>query len=186
MEYVEGATLKQVLASAERLPLQKAAKYFYQILRGMEYAHEKRIIHRDLKPSNIMVTKEDRVKIMDFGLAKIVDEATLTDPGRVSGTLIYMSPEQIRGEKVDLRSDVYSLGVIFYELLTNWPPFFSGDIGYQHLNAPVRSPRERFSDVPAAFENIAMKALTKDPAARYGSVAEILADLLKVVKITKT
>ncbi len=186
MEYVEGVTLKQVLASAERLPLQKAAKYFYQILRGMEYAHEKRIIHRDLKPSNIMVTKEDRVKIMDFGLAKIVDEATLTDPGRVSGTLIYMSPEQIRGEKVDLRSDVYSLGVIFYELLTNWPPFFSGDIGYQHLNTPVRSPRERFSDVPAAFENIAMKALTKDPAARYGSVAEILADLLKVVKITKT
>lgn len=186
MEYVEGFTLKQVLASAERLALQKAAKYFYQILRGMEYAHEKRVIHRDLKPSNIMVTKEDRVKIMDFGLAKIVDEATLTDPGRVSGTLIYMSPEQIRGEKVDLRSDVYSLGVIFYELLTNWPPFFSGDIGYQHLNAPVRPPRERFSDVPAAFERIAMKALSKDPASRYGSVAEILADLLKVVKITKT
>ena len=186
MEYVEGTTLKQVLAGAERLPLQKAAKYFYQILRGMEYAHEKRVIHRDLKPSNIMITKEDRVKIMDFGLAKIVDEATLTDPGRVSGTLIYMSPEQIRGEKVDLRSDVYSLGVIFYELLTNWPTFFSGDIGYQHLNTPERPPRDRFSDVPAAFENIAMKALSKDPATRYGSVAEILADLLKIVKITKT
>src|SRR5579863_344396 len=185
MEYVEGEPLKAVPS------LDRVMPYALQIADGVAAAHSKGIVHRDLKPGNISVTPDGRVKILDFGLATLQavapTDATLTrgltDPGTVVGTVGYMSPEQARGETVDARSDLWSMGVIFYELLTGVRPFegttqaviFEGILSKTPVPPSTRNPK-----ISAEWERIVARLLEKDRATRYQSAQDLLADLRRV------
>jgi tetratricopeptide (TPR) repeat protein/predicted Ser/Thr protein kinase len=181
MEYVEGKTLKQIIEK-ETLPIKKALDIGIQICEGLAMAHEKGIVHRDIKSDNIMLTPRGQVKIMDFGLAKLKGATKLTKTRSTLGTLAYMSPEQAQGEEVDSRSDIFSFGVVLYELLTKNLPF-----GGEHQAAIVYSiineepqPVARFNNqVSAELERIVFKALSKDREERYQHADEVLADLRK-------
>ncbi|MCJ7459357.1 MAG: FlgO family outer membrane protein [candidate division Zixibacteria bacterium] len=179
MEYCEGRTLKQVIEK-ETLPIKKVLDIGIQICEGLVMAHEKGIVHRDIKSDNIMLTPRGQVKIMDFGLAKLKGATKLTKTRSTLGTLAYMSPEQAQGEEVDSRSDIFSFGVVLYELLTKNLPF-----GGEHQAAVIYSiineepqPIARFNNqVSAKLEDIVSKALAKDREDRYQHADELLADL---------
>ncbi len=179
MEYVEGQTLKQVL-DLEPLPVKRVLEIAIQACDGLVAAGEKGIVHRDIKSDNMMITPKGQVKIMDFGLAKIKGSAKLTKAGSTLGTAAYMSPEQARGEEVDHRSDIFSFGVVLYELFTGRLPF-RGDhhaaLVYSLMNEDPL-PLARFNDkVTPEMERIVLKALSKDREERYQHVDELLADL---------
>jgi tetratricopeptide (TPR) repeat protein len=169
MEYVEGVTLRKLQSMVDRLALAKALKIIYQCCQGLDYAHRKGIIHRDIKPGNIMITKQNVVKIMDFGLAKSPGEETLTDAGSISGTIMYMSPEQIQGAKLGRTTDIYSLGLVLYELIAGKHPFPEGDAGYHHVHTAPAPPIELRPEIPASLNSIIMKCLEKDPSKRFES-----------------
>jgi serine/threonine protein kinase/Flp pilus assembly protein TadD len=179
MEYCEGKTLKQIIEQ-ETLPLRKVLDIGIQICEGLTIAHEKGIVHRDIKSANIMLTPRGQVKIMDFGLAKLKGAAKLTETRSTLGTAAYMSPEQAQGEEVDQRSDIFSFGVVLYELLTGRLPFEG-----EHLAAIIYSiiseepqPVARFNNqVSAKLEDIVFKALAKDKDERYQHIDDLLADL---------
>jgi serine/threonine-protein kinase len=178
MEFIEGKTLEEMVDAP--LPIEKAINYATQISAGLHVAHEKGVIHRDIKSANIMVTPSDQIKIMDFGLAKISNRTKVTIQGSTLGTAGYMSPEQAGGETVDNRSDIWSLGVILYEMISGQMPF-KGDyeqaVVFSILNEdpePLTSVR---TNVPLELERIATKLLQKDPALRYQNVVEVPADL---------
>jgi tetratricopeptide (TPR) repeat protein/predicted Ser/Thr protein kinase len=179
MEYCEGKTLKQIIEK-ETLPIKKVLDIGIQICEGLTAAHKKEIVHRDIKSDNIMVTKEGQVKIMDFGLAKLKGATKLTKTRSTLGTLAYMSPEQAQGEEVDSRSDIFSFGVVLYELLTKNLPF-----GGEHQSAIVYSiineepqPVARFNNqVSTKLGDIVFKALAKDKEERYQHIDDLLADL---------
>jgi len=181
MEYVEGQSLK---AKIERGPLeeQEALDMAIQIAEGLDEAHKKGIIHRDIKSANVMVTEKDRVKIMDFGLAKVTGRTLLTREGTTLGTVAYMSPEQARGEEVDHRSDIWSLGVVLYEMLSGELPF-KGDreasILYSVVHEEPRPLKDINRDLPPELQQIIGRALKKNLESRYGSAAEMLNDLKK-------
>ncbi|MGC2424064.1 MAG: protein kinase [Nitrospirota bacterium] len=169
MEYVEGVTLRKLQSMVDRLAVAKALKVIYQCCQGLDFAHRKGIIHRDVKPSNIMISKQNVVKIMDFGLAKISGEETLTDVGSISGTIMYMSPEQVQGAKLGPTTDIYSLGLVLYELVAGKHPFKDGDVAYHHVHtAPVPAAELR-PEIPARLNDIIMKCLEKDPSKRFES-----------------
>ena len=175
MEYVDGLSLKRYLehhqsSLSERLSIMRA------ICKGVAYAHHRNVIHRDLKPSNVMLLKDRTVKIMDFGLAKLLTD-TMTEKTSVKGTPLYMSPEQIIGEKVDKLSDIYALGCTFYRVLTGRPPFSKGDIYYQHLHANPTPLRVINPKIPAGLEKIVLTCLAKRKVRRFQSVDEILVAL---------
>ncbi len=183
MEYVDGKSLKDLLDSREQVPLDQILRFGLQICDGLSAAHEHGIVHRDIKPANILLTSKGQVKVTDFGLATWRGAIQLTKEGTTVGTAAYMSPEQIQGKKVDTRSDLFSLGVMLYELIANRRPF-EGDhdaaISYAILN-DVPEPLARFkSALPVALEQAISRALEKDPSTRFQTATDMLAELKRI------
>ncbi len=176
MEFVEGHSLKEIVDQRGAIPFIDFLPLALQICEGVAFAHSRKVIHRDIKPANIMVTSDGTVKIMDFGLAKLITQA-MEDKTTVKGTPSYMAPEQILGEKVDHQSDIYSLGCTFFRVLTGRLPFTTGDIYYHHLHTPPPAPRSVKPDLPAELDRILLKSLEKDKARRYTQVTELAKDL---------
>lgn len=180
MEYVEGHSLKDVIAQRAPLPVLEAIDIALQICDALEHAHENGVIHRDIKPHNILITKHGRVKVTDFGIAQAVNESTMTYSGTLIGSVHYLAPEQARGEPTGITADIYSLGVVLYEMVTGQLPF-NGEtplaVALKHLQEDPRTPRELNPQVPPALERMILRALAKDPARRYPDVASLRADL---------
>jgi serine/threonine protein kinase len=181
MEYVEGQSLRNKI---ERGPIEieEVVDIIIQVVEGLEEAHRKEIVHRDIKSANIMITEKGQAKIMDFGLAKVKGGTLLTREGTTLGTVAYMSPEQARGEEVDHRTDILSLGIVLYEMLSSQLPFM-GDREASILYSVVHEEAKPVSawnpDIPSELQQIVNRALKKNPEARYTSASEILKDLLK-------
>jgi serine/threonine protein kinase/tetratricopeptide (TPR) repeat protein/TolB-like protein len=180
MDYVEGRDLKSVLVERGKLPSEEAVPIIQQVCRGLEAAHAESVVHRDLKPQNIMVDADGRVWVMDFGLARSMETAGLTRTGALMGTPDYMSPEQARGEKVDARSDLFSLGIIFYEMLTGQLPFQADTLMATLLKRAQQKavpPATIEPAIPPHINRVVVKCLEADVAKRYQAAGEILADL---------
>ncbi len=182
MEYVDGSSLKEVLNNKHRLTCDLALAVTHQVCQGLEHAHAKGIIHRDIKPGNLMLTRYGRVKITDFGLAKLTQEGAShhTVAESLLGTPLYMSPEQAYGESVDMRSDLFSLGTVLYEMLTGEQPFLSDScvaIINNIINNKIKPPSWFDADLPEEIDNMALTALEKNRAARYQSAAELRRDI---------
>jgi beta-lactam-binding protein with PASTA domain len=179
MEYVEGRTLKELIRSRGPCPVPVAIAYTRQILAGLRYAHRNGVIHRDIKPHNVIVDAEGVVKVTDFGIAR-AGASQMTEEGAIIGTAQYLSPEQARGAPVDQTSDLYSTGIVLFELLTGAVPF-SGDtpveIAMKHLSEVPDPPSELRAEVPDDLDNVVLRALSKEPAERYQSAAAMDADL---------
>jgi len=180
MEYIEGETIEQMIRRRGLIPSEEAIPIFRQALLGIGYAHRMGIVHRDIKPSNIMVNKQGIVKVMDFGIAKVLGGRGMTRTGTQMGTAFYMSPEQVLNRGVDIRSDIYSLGVTLYEMLTANVPF-SGDSDYQimsdHVNTPPPLLTKFYPYIPAGVQNAVLKAIEKSQDARFQTVEEFGAAL---------
>ncbi|PYT20967.1 MAG: hypothetical protein DMG57_40310 [Acidobacteria bacterium] len=180
MDYIEGRDLKTVLEHRTKLPPEEAVPIFQQICRGLEAAHTEGVVHRDLKPQNIMVDDQARVWVMDFGLARSLELSGMTRTGALLGTPDYMSPEQARSQKVDARSDLFSLGVIFYETLTGQLPYLADTVMAAMLKrcqeAPI-PPVQLDPSIPRHLNDMVMKCLAIHPDERYPTVGEVLADL---------
>jgi serine/threonine protein kinase len=178
LEYVDGPSLSRLLAKGP-LPPQRAREIALQVAGALSYSHAHNIVHRDIKPSNILLTKEGQVKVTDFGIARILDATLGTLTGKVFGTARYASPEQVKGLKVDHRSDLYSLGVVLYEMLTGRPPFLGTDdeVMQQHIRAEPVPPSQLNEEVPALLETITLRCLEKDRDSRYQGAEELAANL---------
>src|SRR5438046_6185199 len=184
MEYLDGRTLKELLVRNGPTPVPIAIDYVRQILNALAFAHRNGIVHRDIKPHNIVVGGDGRLKVTDFGIARS-GASQMTEAGSIVGTAQYLSPEQARGAPVDPRSDLYSLGVVVYEMLTGKGPF-TGDtpveIAMKHLSQVPKPPSEWREEVPHDLDAVVMRALAKDPEQRYGSAEEMDADLARVAR----
>ena len=186
MEYVDGMTLRQLLASGRRLLPERALEIAAGILSALDYAHRHGIVHRDIKPANVMLTRTGDVKVMDFGIARAINDAgsTMTSASAVMGTAQYLSPEQARGEIVDARSDLYSTGVVLFELLTGRPPF-TGDsavaIAYQHVSEMPAAPSQIDPGVTPEVDAVVLRALAKRADDRYQSAADFRADVERAI-----
>ena len=180
MELVEGITLKKYIEKKARLSVKEAVSIAIQVSMGIEAAHNNHIIHRDIKPQNIIISKEGKVKVTDFGIAKAATSNTITS--NVMGSVHYTSPEQARGGYSDEKSDIYSLGITMFEMLTGRVPF-NGEttvaIAIKHIQEPLPSPREYVPEIPVSVEQIVFKCCQKSPDRRYQSMAELVADLKK-------
>lgn len=178
MELVEGITLKQYIEKKARLSVKEAVSIAIQVSMGIEAAHKNHIIHRDIKPQNIIISKEGKVKVTDFGIAKAATSNTITS--NVMGSVHYTSPEQARGGYSDEKSDIYSLGITMFEMLTGRVPF-NGEttvaIAIKHIQEPLPSPREYISEIPVSVEQIVFKCCQKSPDRRYQSMGNLIADL---------
>ncbi|MBH0116933.1 Stk1 family PASTA domain-containing Ser/Thr kinase [Salinibacterium sp. NG253] len=181
MEYVDGRLLKDIVAEGPIAP-DESARIVSQVLTALEYSHRAGVVHRDIKPGNIMVTKSGQVKVMDFGIARAVSDsaATIAESSAIVGTAQYFSPEQARGEGVDARSDLYSTGVVLFELLTGQPPFTGANpvaVAYQHVNSEPVPPSTMVAAVSPALDAVVLRSLSKDRFDRYQSAAEFRTDL---------
>jgi serine/threonine-protein kinase len=176
MEFVEGQDLKQIITESGALPLGPLLLVFGQMCQALAYAHEQSIVHRDIKPSNVLWTKAKQAKITDFGLARALNQGanTLTTTG---GTPYYMSPEQTLGNTLDHRTDLYSLGVMMFELATGTLPFTEGDIGYHHVHTPPPDPRAKNSRLPAPLAEVILKMLAKKPDDRFVDAGAVFEQL---------
>jgi serine/threonine protein kinase len=184
MEYVDGVTLRDIVHTEGPMPAKRAIEVIADACQALNFSHQHGTIHRDVKPANIMISKAGAVKVMDFGIAKaLADASSVTQTAAVIGTAQYLSPEQARGEKVDARSDVYSLGCVLYEMLTGEPPF-TGDspvsVAYQHVREDPIPPSQRHDDISPELDAVVLKALAKNPDNRYQSAGEMRADLVRV------
>ncbi len=183
MEFVKGQTLRDVIKANGPLSQRDAEQVMLGVLNALEYSHHMGIVHRDIKPGNIMISEQGVVKVMDFGIARALDDsaATMTQSQGVVGTAQYLSPEQARGETVDMRSDLYSAGCVLYEMLTGRPPF-TGDsavaIAYQHVSEVATPPSTLVPGLPRMWDSICTKAMAKDRQNRYATAAEFKNDIL--------
>ncbi|MFN8034733.1 MAG: Stk1 family PASTA domain-containing Ser/Thr kinase [Acidimicrobiia bacterium] len=182
MEYVEGRSLRDVLRSEGLLPARQAAEIGAEIAAALAFAHHAGVVHRDVKPGNVLITPTGEVKVTDFGIARAGTSESLTQTGAVMGTATYFSPEQAQGLAVDGRSDVYSLGVVLYEMVCGVPPFTGESpvsVAYKHVRETAVPPSQRVPDLPHEFEQIVLNSLEKDPAERYASADDLRDDLLR-------
>src|SRR5262245_16387725 len=177
MQYVDGRTWERMILEAKRLDWAASCRIAIHVLRALEYAHGRGVIHRDMKPSNVLVRSHDAVAtVMDFGIAKMTTSTRLTATGQTMGTVRYMSPEQVRGHEVDLRTDIYSLGATLYESLTGDTPFGGNthfEIMTKHLSEAPRRPSKLGATLPPAVEDAVMRSLAKRPEDRFGSAREM-------------
>lgn len=185
MEYVDGVTLRDIVHNDGPMPPRRALEVIADACQALNFSHQNGIIHRDVKPANIMISKAGAVKVMDFGIARaIADSGTsVTQTSAVIGTAQYLSPEQARGETVDARSDVYSLGCVLYEMLTGEPPFVGDSpvaVAYQHVREDPTPPSQKNPALPPELDAVVLKALAKNPDNRYQTAAEMRADLVRV------
>ena len=181
MEYIEGKTLKQLLKKRESLTLTEVIDIMTQLTDGISHAHESYIIHRDIKPQNIMIEDDGRIKITDFGIAMALNATQLTQTNSVMGSVHYLPPEQASGKSATVKSDIYAMGIMMYELLTGTVPF-RGDnaveIALKHMKDKIPSVRKQDPSIPQSVENIILKATAKNPRNRYDSAKEMHEDLL--------
>ncbi len=182
MELVQGITLKNYIDMKGKLEIREALNISIQVASGLSAAHANRIIHRDIKPQNIIMSRDGKVKVTDFGIAKAADSTTITTS--VAGSVHYISPEQARGGYSDVKSDIYSLGITMYEMLTGQVPF-DGEtnvaVAMKHIQNPIVSPRALEPSIPRSFERIILKCTQKKPEFRYASARELIADLRRVL-----
>jgi len=180
MEYIKGQTLKELIKSKGALGIELATNISLQIASALEHAHANHIVHRDIKSHNIMIKDDYTVKVTDFGIARAVSSTTITNTGNIIGSVHYFSPEQARGGYTDEKSDIYSLGVVMYEMVTGRIPF-EGEtpisVALKHIQEEPKKPRNINSKIPKSLEDIILKAMEKDVNKRYSSVTEIIADL---------
>ena len=192
MEYVKGRTLAEHLRREQRLTPRGAANIVSKIANALAYAHRNNVVHRDIKPANILIGENGDVKVADFGIARALDahhDAGLTQDGAVMGTATYFSPEQAKGEGLDLRSDLYSLGVVLYELLVGKPPFTGENAlatAYMQVNETPQSIRSQVPTTPAEIEVVVSKCIAKDPSMRYSSAEELRDDLVRFMNGQQT
>ena len=185
MEYVDGDPLRDIVRSEGPLAPRRAMEVISDVCAALDFSHRNGIVHRDVKPANVMINRAGAVKVMDFGIARAISDASspMTQTAAVIGTAQYLSPEQARGEAVDARSDVYAAGCVLFELLTGEPPF-TGDtpvaVAYQHVREDPRRPSEVNPSVPPELDAVVLKALSKNPLNRYQSAAEMRSDLVRV------
>ncbi|MET0729743.1 MAG: protein kinase, partial [Solirubrobacterales bacterium] len=185
-EYCDGETLKQRIDRMGRLPLDEAAAYAIEVGRGLQAAHARRLVHRDVKPQNVLIDSEGRAKVTDFGIARELEQDGLTKTGRVLGTTDYVSPEQAMGQPVDDRSDIYSLGVLLYEMLTGDVPFKAETVvgvAMKHVNEQMPDVQRKRPEVSSALAAVIERATEKKPEKRYPEMAAMLADLENALEV---
>ncbi len=185
MEYIEGVILKEYIAKKGSLPWREAASIAAQICEGLAAAHKANVVHRDIKPQNIIMTPEGILKVTDFGIARASSQATTTMGGHAIGTVHYISPEQARGGYTDQRTDIYSLGVVLYEMLTGKMPFVGESpvaVAIKHIQEKPVPLRQINPEIPAAIEAVTLKAMEKEQSARYASAEEFLEDLNQAMR----
>jgi len=185
-EYVEGETLKQRINRVGALDTQEALAYAIEIARGLTVAHARKMVHRDIKPQNVLIDSEGRAKLTDFGISRQLEQDGMTATGRVLGTTDYVAPEQAMGHPVDQRSDVYSLGVVLYEMLTGQVPFQADSqvgVAMKHVNEELPDVQQRRPELSAAAALVVERATAKDPAQRYQQVGELIDDLATALEV---
>jgi serine/threonine-protein kinase len=173
MEYVDGTTLKEIVRRRGVISPNGVLHVLIQMCEALAFAHDQKVVHRDVKTANTMWTRDKKAKIMDFGLAKVIEEVR-NHTTLVSGTPYYMSPEQTLGKNVDHRTDIYSLGVTIFELATGSLPFHEGNVPYHHVHTPPPDPREVNPELPALLAGVITSCMKKNPDERYQSAGEIV------------
>jgi tRNA A-37 threonylcarbamoyl transferase component Bud32 len=185
-EYIDGRTLKRQIQDQGPLPVDEAVAYAIEIGRGLTAAHARKLVHRDVKPQNVLIDPDGRAKVTDFGIARSLEQKGMTATGRVLGTTDYVSPEQAMGEVVDERSDVYSLGIVLYEMLTGDVPFQAETqvgVAMKHVNEPMPDVQAKRPEVSAVLASVVDRSTTKDPRDRYHTVAELVRDLEQTLEV---
>ncbi|MCQ2008912.1 MAG: Stk1 family PASTA domain-containing Ser/Thr kinase [Sporolactobacillus sp.] len=181
MEYIEGMTLKEFIKDYSPISIDESIYIMKQILLAITHAHQHGIVHRDIKPQNILINESERVKVTDFGIALAVSGATITYTHSIMGSAHYLSPEQARGGKATIKSDIYAIGIVMFELLTGKLPFPGTSpvsVALKHLSSPMPYPRDFRSDIPQSIENVMIRALAKNPSDRYDQVTDMYNDLI--------
>ncbi|HSG71986.1 MAG TPA: serine/threonine-protein kinase, partial [Planctomycetaceae bacterium] len=187
LEYIDGTDVDKLIQSRERLPVKRASEIIKQVASALQHAHEQNIIHRDIKPSNLMIRKDGVIKVTDLGLARSVDDTldtSITREGTTVGTVDYMAPEQARNSRdADIRSDLYSLGCTWYQMLVGHVPYYEGSVTNKlraHAAGPIPNPRDENPEIPESIANMIMRLMAKDKENRYQTPQELLDDLANV------
>jgi len=183
MELLEGGSLEDQLVARGKLPWEQVIQYGLQMCAALDYSHEKGVVHRDVKPSNFLISPDGQLKLSDFGLASVTSGRKITAAGKTAGTFLYMAPEQIRGQEVTPRTDLYALGCVLFELVTGHVPFLGETPGatlHMHCQAPPPRPTESALDCPLHLERVVLKLLEKDAASRFQTASEVARELRSI------